>query len=690
MRRSIDAYINRETSWIQFNARVLEEAARNDNPLLERLRFLSIVESNLDEFYMVRVSGLIELMESGIQEVTPDGKTPAEQLEVISKDALQLRRKTAQVFEKQLRPALRKAGIVIRRYSQLSRAQKAKMDGYFEKEIFALCTPLALKPSHTIPFISNRSLNLCVDLKVPGRGRSLARIKVPTVVPRAIRITPRKNEFILLDDLISQNLDRFFPGIEVVDSYVFRVIRDADVEIQELEAADLVAMVERSLRLRRFGEPVLLEVETKMPARIKKFLMSILSLDASEVFAVDGIIGMDVFDELAEIDNATLRWPKFRPYTHPLLAKASSLFDAIKKHDVLLHHPFDSFEPVEQFVASAAVDPHVIGIKQTLYRVGSQSPIVESLLEAAANGKQVAVLVELKARFDESNNLVWARALERAGVHVTYGFAEMKTHCKMCLVVRRENSGIRRYAHLATGNYNPSTARLYTDVGVFTCDKDVTQDVAEIFNVLTGFSAQNEYRRVLVAPGGARDGIVERIEREIATHKKSGAGRILFKANSLVDPEVIDALYDASDAGIPVDLIIRGICCLRPGVVGLSENIRVYSVVGRFLEHSRIYYFANGGKPEALVGSADIMRRNFDRRIETLLTIKDADMAEHLLCILEVYLRDNTNTWMLRPGGDYARKLRSKDELAYTAQSVLIEQPSSDNWLAAPRNEAAV
>lgn len=688
MKRGINAYVNREASWLQFNDRVLTEACRPDNPLLERLRFLSIFESNLDEFYMVRVSGLIEQAQSGIFDVSPDGKTPAEQIELIAANAFQLRKKASLIYEKQLKPALKNAGIVIKSYSRLPKVERARLDRYFEKQVFPLCTPLALKPAHTIPFISNRSLNLCVELKVPGKGRSLARIKVPTVVPRAVQINPKRNEYVLAEDLISHNLNRFFAGTEVLQSFVFRVIRDADVEIQELEAADLIAMVERSIRLRRFGEPVLLEVEVGTPAPIRKFLMSILDLEASDVFTVDGIIGLDLFDELAAIDIPALHWPPHRPYSHPDLAKPAGLFDAIRKHDVIVHHPFDSFDPVEQFVASAAVDPDVIGVKQTLYRVGSKSPIVESLLEAAANGKQVAVLVELKARFDESNNLVWARALERAGVHVTYGFTEMKTHCKMCLVVRREGNDIRRYAHIATGNYNPTTARLYTDIGIFTADDDVTQDISEIFNVLTGFASQEDYRRVLVAPGGARDGIVERIEREIDAHSQNGGGRIVFKANSLVDPEVIDMLYDASEAGIPVDLIIRGICCLRPQVPGLSENIRVRSVIGRFLEHSRIYYFANGGRPEALIGSADVMRRNFDRRIETLLTVQDAGMTQHLLDVLDVYLRDTTNAWTMRQDGAYDPPAKKAGVEPFTAQTYLMSHPSSAVWLAEPTAQA--
>ncbi|MEO7453946.1 MAG: polyphosphate kinase 1 [Fimbriimonadales bacterium] len=688
MRRDVNAYVNRETSWLEFNSRVLSEAARDDNPLLERLRFLSIFESNLDEFYMVRVSGLIEQDQSGIFEVSPDGKTPGQQIETIAKNAYPLRKRASTIFEKHLRPELRKHGIAIKHYSRLAKAQQERLDRYFEKQVFPLCTPLALKPAHTIPFISNRSLNLCVELKVPGKGKSLARIKVPTVTPRAVQISPKKHEYVLVEDLIAHNLERLFPGTEVLRSFVFRVIRDADVEIQELEAPDLVALVERSIRLRRFGEPVLLEVDAEMPASMRKFLMSILELEQSDVFAINGVIGLDVFDELAAIDIPSQHWPTHRSYTNSRLGTNEGLFDAIRKHDVLVHHPFDSFEPVERFVASAATDPDVIGIKQTLYRVGSKSPIVESLLEAAANGKKVAVLVELKARFDESNNLVWARALERAGVHVTYGFAEMKTHCKMCLVVRREGSQIRRYAHLATGNYNPTTARLYTDIGVFTSDSEVTQDVSEIFNVLTGFASQQDYRRVLVAPGGARDGIVERIEREIELHRAAGGGRIVFKANSLVDPEVIDALYDASEAGIPVDLVIRGICCLRPEVPGLSENIRVRSVIGRFLEHSRVYYFANGGQPEALVGSADVMRRNFDRRIETLLTLRDAGMTQHLLDVLEVYMRDNTNSWEMRQDGTYRRLSPGKGEPPFTAQNHLIGHPSSAAWLVEPTAQA--
>ena len=671
-------YINRELSWLQFNQRVLEEAVNEQNPLLERLKFLAIFESNLDEFYMVRVSGLIEQFESGILEQSPDGMSPTEQLTIISQAAKPLRQRASDVFEKQLRPALEKAGISIRCYSDLNSKQKKELEVFFSKEIFPLCTPVMIHPAASVPFISNRSLNLVVELSGDNAEVKLARVKVPTIVPRAVRLPGRKHEYILLEEIIAHNLKYLFPGVKVLASHIFRVIRDADVEIRQLEAADLIASIEETLKLRRFGDPVLLEASGSMPKRIRKILMGILNLDEDDLFIVDGLIGMDVFWQLARIDRPALRFPVHHPYLNDELAGSDGIFEAMSASDLLVHHPYDSFRTVETFVDSASSDPNVIGIKQTLYRVGSESPIVESLLDAAENGKQVAAMVELKARFDESNNLVWARTLEQAGVHVTYGFAEMKTHCKLCLIVKRERSGIRSYAHIGTGNYNPATARLYTDLGLFTKDPAITQDISELFNYLTGFSRQTQYRKLLVAPINLREGIIERIEREVDLHRKHGKGHIIIKLNSLVDPEAIDALYVASQAGVQVDLIIRGICCLRPGVAGMSENIRVVSIVGRFLEHSRIFYFQNHGQPDVLIGSADLMRRNLDRRIEVLVPVEHPQLSSHIRDhILLNCLRDNVKAWSLDAKGEYHKPKRKASETAFDSQAFFMREPST-------------
>ncbi len=673
-----DRYINREFSWLQFNRRVLEEAANPKNPLLERLKFLAIFESNLDEVYMVRVSGLIEQFEGGVLEESPDGLTPNQQLLLISQNALPLRLQAAKVWEQQIRPQLHKAGVNLLEYVVLSDKQKSKLRAYFRREVFPLCTPLIMQPSPALPFISNRSLNLAVELSDPATGNKLARVKLPTILARAVRINPRKHDYVLLEDIIRNNLQELFPGVDIVAAHLFRVIRDADVEIRELEAADLVATVEQTIKLRRFGDPVLLEIDSTMPIEVRETLMSGLDLEEDDVFQVDGILGMDVFWEFYKIDKPSLRYPPYLPHLNESLANGKALFETISAGDILLHHPFDSFRPVEEFVASAAKISEVIGIKQTLYRVGTESPIVESLLDAAEEGKQVAVMVELKARFDESNNLVWARALERAGVHVTYGFPEMKTHCKLCLIVRREPGGVKSYAHIGTGNYNPNTARSYTDLGVFTCDTSITQDISELFNFLTGFSRQTDFRKLLVAPLNLREGILERIQREIKCFKRTGKGRIIFKLNSLVDPEVIEALYEASIAGLKVDLIVRGICCLRPGVGGMSKSIRVVSIVGRFLEHSRVYYFENGGAPEALIGSADLMRRNLDRRIEVLLPIENRETVEHLRTYaLDPYLIDNQNAWELNSEGAYKRLRANASQKPFDAQRFLMANPTT-------------
>lgn len=645
-------YINRESSWLHFNERVLAEARNTKNPLLERAKFLAIFESNLDEFYMVRVSGLIEQYESGVMEPSPDGMTPTEQLNLISKQAEPLRQQASDAWE-DIHTALKEYGVEILRMEDLPPTKASALDEYFMAEVFNVCTPLILEPAQSVPFISNRSLNLAITLHDPAGGTRLARVKIPDVLPRLVKVSRRRNEFVLLEDLIRRNLTHLFPGVGIVGAYLFRVIRDADIEIRELEAGDLIESIEETIRLRRYGDPVLLQVSSDMPQAVRETLMRLLNLEKSDCFEVRGILGLGALMELASIDKPNLRFPPHPAHLAENLSTAAQIFSSITEADVLVHHPYDSFRSVEEFVAAAVKDPNVIGIKQTLYRVGAQSPIVESLLEAAEAGKQVAVMVELKARFDETNNLQWARALERAGVHVSYGFPELKTHCKLCLVVRREAGHTKTYAHIGTGNYNPATARQYTDLGLLTDDPSITQDIAELFNYLTGFSMQREYRRLLVAPINLRQGVLERIRREAARGAK---GRIVFKLNALVDNEMIDALYEAADAGVSIDLIIRGICCLRP-----RKNIRVVSIVGRFLEHSRVLYFGNGGQPDVWIGSADLMRRNLDRRIEVMAPVTSPALIEYIHDhLFMAYLQDNINAWDLSPAGAYVRRTPGK------------------------------
>lgn len=670
-------YLNREISWLRFNERVLAEAENSKNPLLERAKFLAIFESNLDEFYMVRVSGFIDQRDNGITELTPDGLTPTAQLQLIREYAQPLRRRASACLQGLLKE-LGDAGLIIRKYANLNKKQQEALDSHFQKEVFPVCTPLKLYPSPSVPFISNRSLNLVVELQdKPGEIR-LARVKIPTVVSRLVKVKGSRNEFVLLEDVIRNNLKALFRGETILGAYEFRVIRDADIEIRELEAADLLATIEESIRQRRFGDPVLLQCEASAPRHILDRLLSLLELTNQDLFLIDSMIGMEVLWELYKADRPSLRYPPHVAHLRDSLSNPTSLLASISTRDILVHQPYDSFRTVQAFYNAAATDNSVIGIKATLYRVGSSSPVVESLLSAAQADKQVTAMVELKARFDESNNLVWSRALERAGVHVTYGFPEMKTHCKLCQIVRREQGAIKSYAHIGTGNYNPVTARQYTDLGLFTDDAEINEDVSELFNFLTGYSKQTTYRKLLVAPYNLREGIIERIEREASIFAQTKKGRIVFKLNSLVDPEVVDALYVAHKTGVPIDLIVRGICCLRPGLEGLSEKIRVVSIVGRFLEHSRIYYFENGGKPEALIGSADLMRRNLDRRIEVLVPIVDKDIVEHLLeGVMEPCLKDNQKAWTLRSDGTYARRAPKPGEQEFDSQRFLIGHPTT-------------
>ncbi|HQE93707.1 MAG TPA: polyphosphate kinase 1 [Anaerolineae bacterium] len=665
-------YFNRELSFLQLNLRVLEEALDERHPLLERVKFLSIYSSNLDEFFMIRVSGLYKQLVAGVVETPPDGMTPAEQLAAIRREILPPLTTQMNCWLNDLLPKLAAEGIHILKYEDLKGKQRKLLRRYFEQEIFPVLTPLAFDPGHPFPHISNLSINLAVVVRDPLHGELFARLKIPGVFPRLLRIpeearaddydplglkTVVDNNFVWIEEVVAANLGMLFPGVEVVAAYPFRVTRDADLEIEEDEAADLLETIEESVERRQFGSAVRLEVDKHMPKNIRDILSNNLEIPPYLVYTADGPIGLADVIKLMSVDRPDLKDTPFVPFTPRALAGEENIFAVIsRKKNILLYHPYDSFTPVVDFLEEAARDPQVLAIKQTLYRVGTNAPVVDALLKAREHGKQVAVLVELKARFDEENNITWARALERAGVHVTYGLVGLKTHAKVCMVVRREPDGMKRYVHLATGNYNAVTARIYTDMGYFTVDPDIGADVADLFNTLTGYSRLNHYRKLLVAPHGIRTGIIARIEREIEAHQKTGDGSLAFKMNQLVDKECIIALYRASQAGVKVDLQVRGICCLRPGVPGVSENIRVTSIVGRFLEHPRIFYFHNGGDEEILLGSADLMPRNLDRRVETLFPVEDPDLRVAIRDnILRVHLRDNVQARVLMPEGAYKR-----------------------------------
>ena len=669
-------FLNRELSWLRFNERVLSEASNPRNPLLERAKFLSIFESNYDEFFMIRVSGFIEQIEGNIAEQTPDGLTPKEQVEEIMQFMKPLRDRASAIWADELRPLLEQHKITIKRFDDLSAKPKRRLSKFFKEAVFPVCTPLLLDQATNFPFISSRSLNLVIRLR-DELGDRYARVKIPLVIPRLIRISSKRNSFVTIEDLIASHLVLLFPGVEIVEAHLFRVIRDADIELRELEASDLLTSVEMSLHQRRFGDPVLLEVGDAMSVECRAVLQRGLGLPDEYVLKVNGMLGLESLGELMDIEKPKLKYPNHRPSTSGPLYRGADAFKEIRQSDVLVHLPYDSFRAVQNFVHSAATDPKVLGIKVTLYRVGEQSAIVESLLKAAQAGKQVAAMVELKARFDESNNLEWSRTLERAGVHVTYGFAETKTHCKLALIVRKEHTAIRSYAYIGTGNFNPQTARFYTDLGLFTSNPDICQDVSELFNYLTGYSKQDSYRKLLVAPNRLRDQIIAQIRKEVKLHREFGEGWLKFKLNSLVDPEVIDALYEASNAGVNIDLLVRGICCLRPGVPGQSENIRVRSIVGRFLEHSRAYCFGNNGEPIVYIGSADMMRRNLDRRVETLAPVTKSEHIQYILDnVISLGFKDNVQAWNLGSDGNYERVQRRESEEEFEYQVALMARPA--------------
>jgi polyphosphate kinase len=685
-------YINRELSWLRFNERVLEEALDPANPLLERVNFLAIFHGNLDEFFMVRVSGLLQQRKAGVVERPPDGATPTEQLQAIRECLPPLLQRADECWLRELQPGLERSGIRVVGHAELTAAQQAALRRRFEAEVFPVLTPLAFDPGHPFPHISSLSMNLAVVVRDQGAGEKFARLKVPANFPRLLQVPDEppaaptaapppgaapEATLVWIEEVIAANLDRLFPGVEIVDSFPFRVTRNADFEIEEDEGDDLLTAMAEVVGRRHFGLAIRLEIDSAMPSRIRDILIENLELEAHQVYTTAGPIGFTDVTDLRRLERPDLRYPAFLPVLPASFAGERGVCDLVRQRERLLYHPYDSFAPVVAFVRQAAADPEVLAIKQTLYRVGPNSPIVEALMKARRNGKQVSALVELKARFDEESNIEWARALEEQGVHVVYGLLGLKTHAKMCLVVRRERDGLRRYVHLATGNYNAVTARVYGDLGFFTSDPDIAEDVSDLFNALTGYSRKRQYRKLLVAPVNMRDEILRRIEREIECHRRAGSGHLAFKINALVDKACIQHLYRASQAGVRVDLQVRGICCLRPSVPGLSENITVTSVVGRFLEHSRMLYFRNGGREELYLGSADLMPRNLGGRVEVLFPVENPDLLAAIRDhVLFLHLRDNVKSRRLEADGTYARVEPAPGEPRIDSQLELLQRPA--------------
>ena len=671
-------YLNRELSILEFNRRVLEEALDPSLPLLERVKFLAIFSTNLDEFFMIRVSGIRQQIAAHVYERSTDGQLPTQQLKAIREAVMPLMELQRQCFGHDLLPKLRDAGIDIIAHDALSIHQQAWLKSYFDNEIFPVLTPLAFDPGHPFPHISNLSLNLAVVIHDHDNDEQFARLKVPASLPRLVPVPseiPGTVCFTWLEQIIAANITMLFPAMDVREVHTFRVIRNADMEIEEDEADDLLETIEQGVRQRRFGSVVKLSVQSSMSARIVDLLLENLEVERDDAYQVDGPLDLSSLMALTKLERHELKEPPFVPSVPAVLCTGEDIFNIIQRRDVLLHHPFDSFMPVVDFLQAAARDPHVLAIKQTLYRVGSNSPIVKALLYAREKGKQVAVLVELKARFDEENNIEWARALESEGVHVVYGLVGLKTHCKVALVVRKEREGLSRYMHLGTGNYNASTAQIYTDFGLLTCRPDFGADASDLFNYLTGYSRQTVFRKLLVAPISLRRNLTALIEREIAHHEAGQDGRLFFKMNSLVDPAMIRLLYRASQAGVDVKLLVRGMCALRPGVAGLSENIQVKTIVGRFLEHSRLYYARNGGDDQLYIGSADLMPRNLDRRVEVLFPIEDSAMLAYLRDdVLGVAWRDTAQARVLLPNGLYGCALPAANEPLFDSQIAFLKR----------------
>jgi polyphosphate kinase len=679
-------FFNRELSLLAFHARVLEEALDTSNPLLERLKFLSIFSSNLDEFFMIRVSGLKEGLEQGITGVSADGTSPADQLTQIRRQVLKLIAEQSRVLREDILPQLTETGVELVPYDSLSRHEKENLKDYFLEKVFPILTPLAVDPSHPFPYISPLSVNIGLmveapnEMKLLGRGKVLksrfVRIKVPSVVPRLLPIGSSGSRFVLLDEIIEANIDALFPGMKAGTCHRFRVTRDADIEIREEEAEDLLSMIQEELRRRKFGSPVRLEVSPDMPKEMVEYLTESLDLEPEDVYVFDGPLHLQDLVALYDADRPDLKDAPFSPSTPEWFDAYPTIFDAIKERDRLLHHPYDSYDCVTGFINQAVEDPDVVAIKICLYRTGPESPIPPALIRAAEQGKQVTVLIELKARFDEEHNIEWARKLDYAGVHVVYGVIGLKTHGKLTLVIRREGDSLKRYVHIASGNYNPTTSCVYTDLGMFTVDDQIGRDATELFNYLTGFSNQQEYRKLMVAPVSLREKLNELFDREIQHQRMGRPAHVIAKLNRLADLQIVEKLYELSRAGVKVELIVRGICMLRPGIPGLSENIRVRSVVGRFLEHSRVFWFANGGDDEVYIGSADWMSRNLKHRIEVVAPVTEPEAKRYLRdVLLDAYLSDNSKARELRPDGTY-RPIDNGAEL-FNSQTYFMVRPIS-------------
>ncbi len=655
-----DRFLDRELSWIAFNARVLELAEDTSLPLLERVRFTAIFNSNLDEFFMVRVAGLKRRIAAGVAVPSASGLKPRHVLTESLRESNALMVRQAELFTSSLVPALAAEGIGLVTWADLDADERERLGEFYRERVFPILTPLAVDPAHPFPYISGLSLNLALLMRNPATGKEhFARVKVPPIIDRWVPASDGR--YVPLEEVIAAHLDMLFPGMEPVAHHMFRVTRNEDLEVEEDDAENLLKALEQELLRRRFGPPVRLEVEDTITDDVLSLLVTELRITEEEVFRLPGPLDLRSLNQIADLDRPELQYPPFVPGTHQHLAEVETaspadLFGALRKRDVLVHHPYDSFATsVQRFIEQAAADPDVLAIKQTLYRTSGDSPIIDALIDAARAGKQVLVLVEIKARFDEQANIRWARKLERAGCHVVYGLVGLKTHCKLALVIRDEPDGLRRYAHIGTGNYNPKTARQYEDLGLLTSDAGVTHDLTELFNNLSGFAQNTDYDTLLVAPHDVRAGLLERIGRESAHARAGREGTIRIKVNALVDEEMIDALYEASRAGVCIDLIVRGICALRPGVPGLSENIRVHSVLGRFLEHSRVFWFAGGGEPEVWIGSADLMHRNLDRRVEVLVRVPSQQHVDQLSELLATMASPETMSWHLDSEGAWTR-----------------------------------
>ncbi|MEP7325194.1 MAG: polyphosphate kinase 1 [Gemmatimonadota bacterium] len=668
-------YLNRELSWLEFNRRVLWEGRDPRNPPLERLKFLAIFSNNLDEFFQVRVAGLKQQLAAGFSERTADGMTPEDQLNAISAIVRGMQRQHNECLTEEILPRLATEGIQLLDMNSVTTDECSFLEQYFQNHVFPVLTPLAVDPAHPFPYISNLSLSLAVVLRDADGEERFARVKVPKILPRWVKL-PEGHRFVPLEQLIATNIEALFPGIEILGSYTFRITRNTEYEIDHDEAEDLLAQIQEEVRNRRFGEVTRLEVEPSMPAALRRMLLAEFSeeqesrvpwLIADDIYEVSGPLDGNDLMTLAMLDVPELKDPPNHAVTPPRLTTGRDMFEVIRERDILVHHPYESFNTtVERFIQSAVDDPDVLAIKLTLYRTGGDSSIARMMLQAAERGKQVAVLIELQARFDEESNIIWAQRLEDAGVHVSYGVAGLKTHCKVMLAVRREKDGLRRYVHLGTGNYNPKTARIYTDFGLFTCNEAIGGDLTQIFNVLTGFAKPGTFKQLIVAPNGMREAFVAKISREAEHAREGKPARIIGKMNALVDPDIIHALYLASQAGVEIDLIVRGICCLKPGIPGISDRIRVVSVVGRYLEHSRAYCFQNAGDEEAYIASADWMPRNLDRRIEVAAPILDPGHRRTVREMLENMLLDNRQAWDLKPDGTYQQRnpASAPDEMA--------------------------